>query len=130
MERKEFYKQLKSFLKELIVVFPEEDDELQTIATSINLAIVDDNENDIILAFYRTLNPYRQEIVEQNTILFDKIDWDRKTYEYRLFTKIKSNWNTFTENNKNVIWEYINVIYALSRAFLALNGQQFNINTS
>jgi len=129
MERKEFYKQLKSFLKELVVVFPEEDDDLQTISTSINLAIVDDDANDIILAFYRTLNPYRQEIVEQNTILFDKIEWDQTTYEYRLFTKIKSNWNTFTENNKNVIWEYINVIYALSRAFLALNGQQFNIST-
>jgi hypothetical protein len=129
MERKEFYKQLKSFLKELVVVFPEEDDELQTIATSINLAIVDDDANDIIIAFYRTLNPYRQEIVQHDTILFDKIDWDPKSYEYRLFTKIKSDWNTFTDNNKNVIWEYINVIYALSRAFLALNDHQFNIDT-
>ena len=129
MERKEFYKQLKSFLKELVVVFPEEDDDLQTISTSINLAIVDDDANDIIVAFYRTLNPHGREIVEQNTILFDKIDWDHKSYEYRLFTKIKSNWNTFTENNKNVIWQYINVIYSLSRAFFALNGHQFNIDT-
>jgi hypothetical protein len=128
MERKEFYKQLKSFLKELVVVFPEEDDELQTIATSINLAIIDDDANDIIIAFYRTLNPYQKEIVEQNTILFDKIQWDQTTYEYRLFTKIKSDWNTFTDNNKNVIWEYINVIYSLSRAFLAVNGHQYNIN--
>jgi hypothetical protein len=127
MQRKEFYKQLKSFLKELVVVFPENDDELQTIATSINLAIVDDDANDIIVAFYRSLSPHQQEIATQDTSLFDKIMWDRSSYEYSLFIKLKTNWNTFTENNKNVIWEYINILYLLSKSFVALNGHVFNI---
>jgi hypothetical protein len=128
MQRKEFYKQLKSFLKELVVVFPENDDELQTIATSINLAIVDDDVNDIIIEFYRSLNPHQQEISNRDIVLFDKIKWDTKSYEYSLFVKLKTNWNTFTENNKNVIWEYINILYMLSKSFVALNGHVFNIS--
>ena len=40
MERKTFYKTLKSFLKELVIVFPENDEELILLTTSLNLKII------------------------------------------------------------------------------------------
>ena len=48
-----FYKNLKLFLKDLIVVFPEDDDAIQIISTSINLAIIDDGGNEIIKRFFK-----------------------------------------------------------------------------
>ena len=44
---KNFYKNLKFFLKDLIIVFPEDDEAIQMVTTSINLAIIDDDENAI-----------------------------------------------------------------------------------
>ena len=47
-----FYKNLKLFLKDLIIVFPEDDEALQIISTTINLAIIEDTDNSIIKKFY------------------------------------------------------------------------------
>ena len=113
-ERKEFYKQLKSFLRELVVVFPESDDDLLTITTSINLAIIDDDCNELIHKFYKALLPVHDEIYTRSTVIFDKINWEKTTYEYQLFQKLKNRWSTFTENDKKVIWDYIHVLYGLS----------------
>jgi len=114
-ERKEFYSQLKSFLKELVVVFPENDDDLLTVTTSINLAIIDDDTNEIICKFYNTLNPVEREIHTRCDSIFHKMRWESSTYEYNLFQKLKTGWSTFTENNKRVIWDYIQVLYGLSK---------------
>jgi len=115
MERNEFYKQLKSFLRELVVVFPESDDDLLTITTSINLAIIDDDCDEIIHKFYNALQPLEHEILNRNNIIFDKIDWEKTTYEYSLFNKLKENWVTFRQTDKTVIWDYIQVLYGLSK---------------
>jgi len=40
---KNFYKNLKLFLKDLVVLFPEDDECIQMITTGINLAIIDDD---------------------------------------------------------------------------------------
>jgi len=114
-ERKEFYRQLKSFLRELVVVFPENDDDLLTVTTSINLAIIDDDTDEIIYKFYNTLNQVEREIHTRSDSIFDKMQWDSSTYEYNLFQKLKTGWSTFTENNKRVIWDYIQVLYQLSK---------------
>jgi hypothetical protein len=114
-ERKEFYRQLKSFLKELVVVFPENDDDLLTVTTSINLAIIDDDANEMVYKFYNTLNPVEHEIHTRSDSIFDKMKWEISTYEYNLFQKLKTGWSTFTENNKQVIWDYIQVLYGLSK---------------
>ena len=118
MERKEFYKQLKSFLKELIIVFPEDDDDLQIVTTSINLAIIDDDTNQIIVNFYNALLPVQQLISNRDKNIFEEINWDFSSYEHKLFTKLKTNWETFTENNKKVIWDYIQILYLLSEQFI------------
>jgi len=115
MERKQFYKNLKSFLKELIVVFPEDDEDLQTVTTYINLAIVDDDNNEIIKKFYTAFYSVERELINRDNTIFDKINWESSSYEYQLFVKLNSNWNTFSENNKSVIWDYITLLYKLSK---------------
>jgi len=120
MERKEFYKQLKSFLKELVIVFPEDDEDLQIVTTSLNLAIVDDDNYDIIKKFHKALFPLEREVFNRDIYVFDCINWEKSSYEYRLFIKLKQQWSSFTENNKHVIWEYIVLLYTLSQKSLTL----------
>jgi hypothetical protein len=112
---KDFYKQLKTFLKELVVVFPEDDDELLIIITSINLAMIDDDSHEIVTKFYLNLLPLESLIFNRDNSIFGQIKWEKSSYEYSLFDKLKINWNTFTENNKMVIWDYITVLYRLSK---------------
>jgi len=112
---KEFYKQLKAFLKELVIVFPEDDDELQLVTTSINLAIID--ENDLITKFYNSLSHLEDKIFLRNRVFINDIHWDSSRYEYQLFSKLNEQWETFSEVNQNVIWDYIHVLFALSKQF-------------
>ena len=120
---KEFYKQLKAFLKELVIVFPEDDDELQLVTTSINLAIID--ENDLITKFYNSLSHLEDKIFHRNRVFINDIQWDSSRYEYQLFSKLNEQWETFSEVNQNVIWDYIHVLFALSKQF-TLKNAQFN----
>jgi len=116
MERKLFYKNLKLFLKELVVVFPEDDDELQTIATSINLAIIDDDDNEILTQFYDSLVPIENEIINRDVSIFKKEPlWQKSTYEYNLFIKLNTKWESFSQHNKKIIWDYIQVLYTISK---------------
>ena len=115
---KSFYKNLKLFLKDLIVVFPEDDEALQILSTSINLAIIDDDDHKIIKKFYNSLSSLEQEINERNISFFSSSlveNWKRDSHEYRLFSKINANWDTFSEHNKNILWDYIQCLFTLSK---------------
>ena len=119
-----FYKNLKLFLKDLIVVFPEDDDAIQIISTSINLAIVDDDSQKIIKKFYNSLLPLEEYITNQDICIFSMdptIYWPSSSYECKLFTKINNSWDTFTEHNKNILWEYIQVLYVLSKNIINIS---------
>jgi hypothetical protein len=113
-----FYKNLKEFLKDLVVVFPEDDEPIQMITTAINLAIVDDDNKQIIKEFYKSLSPLEHHINTQDTSIFQMDPanyWSQSSYEYKLFLKINSNWHTFSDHNKNILWEYIQLLYMLSK---------------
>ena len=115
---KNFYKNLKLFLKDLIVIFPEDDEAIQMISTGINLAIVDDEKNKIIYEFYKALSPLETHIIHQDNSIFQMDPsqfWSTSSYEYRLFLKINANWDLFSEHNKNKLWEYIQYLYMLSK---------------
>jgi len=118
MMEKTFYKNLKEFLKDLIVVFPEDDEVIQLISTSINLAIIDDDNHKIIKKFYNSLKPLEHQINIQDTSIFLSDPgqyWPHSSYEYKLFLKINENWDTFSDHNKNILWEYIQLLYMLSK---------------
>jgi len=113
-----FYKNLKLFLKDLIVIFPEDDESIQMISTAIHLAIIDDDKNDIINKFYNSLHPMEYQIIQKDNCIFQMDPsqfWLISSYEYKLFLKIHSNWDTFSEHNKNILWEYIQYLYLLSK---------------
>jgi hypothetical protein len=115
---KEFYANLKLFLKDLIIVFPDDDETIQVISTSINLAIIEDDSYKIIKKFYTALTPLEDKIKSKNSDIFatDPGDyWPPSSYEYRLFSKIHDNWNTFSNHNQNILWDYINYLYILSK---------------
>ena len=118
MMEKIFYKNLKEFLKDLVVVFPEDDEPIQMITTAINLAIVDDDNNKIIKEFYKSLSPLENHINTQDNSIFEMDPanyWSQSSYEYKLFLKINSNWHTFSDHNKNILWEYIQLLFMLSK---------------
>ena len=118
--RKPFYTNLKLFLKDLIVVFPEDDEELQIISTSLNLAIIDDDANEIIIKFYNSLSKLETDILNRDIIIFTKDPanyWDTSSYEYKLFCKFNENWNTFKADQQKILWDYIQVLYGLSKKF-------------
>jgi len=115
---KTFYKNLKFFLKDLIIVFPEDDEAIQMVTTSINLAIIDDDDNAIIKKFYESMSPLENLILTKNNQIFQTDPneyWPPSSYESKLFVKINANWETFSSHNKNTLWEYIQVLYMLSK---------------
>ena len=113
---KQFYKILKEFLKDLVIIFPEDDEALQIASTSISLAIIEDNDNIIIKKFYTALLPLEEKIKERDISVFLTLThFSPNSYEAQLFLKIQQNWETFSENNKNVLWDYISLLYDLSK---------------
>jgi hypothetical protein len=115
---KDFYKNLKLFLKDLLVIFPEDDESIQMITTAINLAIMDDDDSKIIKDFYKAMFPLEHYIIKQDDAIFetDPADfWSISSYEYKLFLKIHTEWDTFTLHNKSMLWQYIQYLYILSK---------------
>lgn len=119
---KNFYKNLKLFLKDLVVLFPEDDESIQMITTALNLAIVDDDEKLIIKEFYNSLSPLETLILNQDNTIFQKNPadyWSISSYEYRLFSKIHTNWDTFSDHNQGMLWQYIQYLYMLSKNIIS-----------
>ena len=99
----EFYKQLKSFLKELIQVFPD-DQEIKIISTNINLSMIE-KDNKIIVKFYKGLLPLEDLVLSKNDDFFkiNPVDyWRNGSQELKLFTKLIYYWNEVSDNNKTV----------------------------
>ncbi len=111
-----FYSNLKEFLKDLISVFPE-DDELKIITSSINIAMVDDPEYEIIKEFYITLNPFEQLIHTKNVYFFEvnTVHSKKGSNQFKFFTKLNSVWNEIDNINKDKVWDYLTVVYGLSK---------------
>ena len=113
---KQFYKNLKEFLKDLVIIFPEDDDALQIASTSISLAIIEDTNKHIINKFYTSLYPLELQIKNKDINVFStETHFPPNSYESQLFLKIQQNWQTFSEHNKSILWDYIDLLYDLSK---------------
>ena len=115
-----FYKHLKEFMKDLIMVFPD-DREIKMISSSINIATVDDEEYELIHAFNNALTPLDSLIVNRNDDLFNQdpsIYWENGSNQYQLFSKLNIYWESMNDINKKIIWDYIQLIYSLSKQFV------------
>lgn len=115
-----FYKHLKEFMKDLIMVFPD-DREIKMISSSINIATVDDEEYELINAFYNALNPLESLIINRDNDLFNQdpsIYWENGSNQYQLFSKLNIYWDSMNDTNRKIIWDYIQLIYSLSKQFV------------
>ena len=114
---KSFYKTLKEFLKDLIVVFPD-DSEIKIISSTINIAIMDDDSYEVIKRFKDALGPLESMIlVRDNSFFYINAGeyWKRSSQEYKLFTKLNTLWESLCENDKVKVWDYIYIIYSISK---------------
>jgi hypothetical protein len=123
VEVTKFYKQLKSFLKNLILVFPE-DREMKVISSAINIAMMDDPEKRIIHTFYDALEPHEVLIFGKNDELFYQDPENivkritNNNHQYKLFSKLNVCWETLNEENRKIVWEYIDILYRISKGIV------------
>ena len=111
----QFYKQIKCFLKELIQVFPD-DQEIKIISTNINLSAIE-KDPKLIKKFHDSLLPLEHLVLSQNDDFFriNPMDyWKPGSHEFNLFTKLIFYWGEVSENNRKVIWDYLSLTYKLS----------------
>jgi hypothetical protein len=118
----EFYKQLKCFLKDLNYVFPE-DDALKIITSSILIFSMDDDSSELVQNFYGSLGPLENMIYTSDSRFFymdHSVYWGKTSHQYQLFTKLSDYWEQLDESNRKIIWDYIHVLYKLSKDFCTI----------
>lgn len=113
-ERDIFHKEFKSFMKDLIKVFPNDRD-IKLVSSSLNITLMDDPDDIVIKEFYESLKPCEEYIYTQNNILFNnqiiKSDID-------LFTKIGDYWAKLDSFNRDIVWKYVTLLYNLSKKLM------------
>ena len=114
-----FYKHLKEFMKDLINVFPD-DREIKVISSSINIASMDDEDNELIYSFRDALYPLDAYIIARDDDLFKQDPstyWKTGSNQYQLFDKLNIYWESLSDVNKKIVWDYIQLVYSLAKQF-------------
>ena len=125
---KKFYKHLKEFLKALIVVFPEDRD-IKVISSSLNIAMMDDPDNLIITNFHDAMYPHEKLIHVRDPHFFYQdpssikttLNLQHNNTQYMLFDKLHSYWETLTEDNRIVVWDYFQLLFRISTEVYSSN---------
>jgi len=109
-----FFKELKSFLKNLIKVFPNDRD-IKVISSSVNIAMMDDSDYIIITKFYNYLLPYENLIDNRDSRFF----YENKIYDenFQFFSKLNLYWENLNNDNRKIVWDYLQVLFLLSKSF-------------
>ena len=116
--RDNFHKELRSFMKDLIKVFPHDRD-IRLVSSSINIAIMDDPEDKVINEFYNSMNPYETYVHTKNDRLFlDKIIKS----DIPIFSHLEDYWSKLDHTNKAGVWAYIGVLYTSAKSFHVQNN--------
>lgn len=121
-----FNNQLDKFLNELIQTYPEDKDFTYYKRLIDNLKKF--NVRKPIEYFASTIQKHTKQITERNSDFFlnnfgqivneEGADKDTQNEAFRLFNNLKKYWLEMPEDNKKVIWDYLNVLTKLSIQFL------------
>lgn len=114
--RQKFHKEIKAFLKDLIKVFPE-DRNVKIASSTLMISLMDDIEDKVIRDFYKALSPCEAFITAKNEILFH--DNNIKS-DVMIFTELEKYWNLLCSENKEIVWNYITVLYFLAKKYLSV----------
>ncbi len=127
-----FNNQLDKFLDELIKTYPEDKDfpyykrlvdqlkrvnvrkpiELYAVTVHKHIALIENRDSDF---FFNNFG----KIVNEETS-----DKSNQAEAFRLFENIKKYWQEMNEDNKKIIWDYLNVLTKLAVKFLVDSGSK------
>ena len=112
--REKFHKEIRAFLKDLIKVFPD-DRNVKIASSTLTISLMDDPDDKVIGDFYKALSPCEALISSKNERLFfdNKINSD-----VLIFTEIEKYWQLLNADNKQIVWNYITVLYFLSKKYM------------
>ena len=121
-----FNNQLDKFLEQLIQTYPEDKDFTYYKRLIDNLKKF--NIRKPIEYFASTIQKHTKQIMERNSDFFlnnfgqivneEGADKDTQNEAFRLFNNLKKYWLEMSDDNKKVIWDYLNVLTKLSMQFL------------
>jgi hypothetical protein len=121
-----FNTQLDKFLEQLIQTYPEDKDFTYYKRLIDNLKKF--NIRKPIEYFASTIQKHTKQIMDRNSDFFlnnfgqivneEGADKDTQNEAFRLFNNLKKYWLEMSDDNKKVIWDYLNVLTKLSMQFL------------
>jgi len=115
-----FYSQFNEFLNQLIAVFPGDSD-FPTYKTGLMLL---QKTNPILVPEQVVLHvgPFEKTIQERNESFFKEHGFDQYADDNALdliIKKMKERWDTLSDNNKKVVWDYTILLLNLGRKCMA-----------
>lgn len=114
--RDTFHKELKAFMKNLVGVFPD-DREMKMFSSTLNIAVMDDPEDDVLRVFYQSLLPFEEMIDKRDPAFFVETQKIPIVEDVQLFSKLGSYWDCLHEDNRKTVWDYLQVLFLLSKSF-------------
>jgi hypothetical protein len=112
--REKFHKELRAFLKDLIKVFPD-DRNVKIASSTLSISLMDDPDDKVIHDFYKALSPCEALISSKNERLF--YDNNIKS-DVLIFSELEKYWELLDSDNKEIVWNYIIVLFYLSKKYL------------
>lgn len=112
--REKFHKEIRAFLKDLIKVFPE-DRNVKIASSTLTISLMDDPDDKVINDFYNALSPCEDMISSKDERLFYN---NNINSDVLIFSELEKYWNQLDNDNKAIVWNYITVLYLLSKKFL------------
>jgi len=78
------------------------------------------NSKMLIQLFITHIYIYKNYIINNDDTIFDsiKLEEEKDNKIYILFNILKDNWNKYSEDNKNNIWLYLNVLIKLCDQYI------------
>ncbi len=115
-----FNNKMGEFLKDLIIVFPEDKD-LKLFKNSFNLLKINSTEKPCRL-FYSVIQEYKQNIFNKDESFFLEKDYSDMQFNNggdtnvsnSLIQKLKDNWTCLDKEQKNIVWNYLILLCKLS----------------
>ena len=116
-----FNTQITSFINDLILVYPNDND-LYTFKTSIKMLLLYDEKKVINMFKEFVYSKYKVQIENRDSEFFLQNDYedileqtktDTPEITVQLINKIKTYWLSMSDKNKEVVWKYFTVLIKL-----------------
>lgn len=120
-----FNNKLVEFVSDLSNTFPEMHD-LKVLKSGIQLAKTVDIKMPRQVFNEHVADVYEQQILDKNEDFFLKEDYSHITQAHGLdidiVSKLKEIWGTLDQENRNIIWKYLEVLVLLNRKCKSFNN--------